>query len=160
MSLAVIDIVFIALILILVVRCTLRGFVVEVMSMASLVLGVLGAIFFYKNGAVFVEKRFAIAGFPSKLLAFIGIFFVIFIMVKILEYILRDIINRINLGGVDRFLGFLFGLVEGTLLTALALFFLSGQPLFDAAPLLEKSLFARFLLPLMGVVLPAAGLRF
>jgi membrane protein required for colicin V production len=157
MPVAAVDIVFAVLVLILVVRCTLRGFIEEVMSMAALVSGVLGAIFFYKNGAVFVEERFLIAGLPAKLLAFAGIFFILFAAVKVLEYILRDIIRRIHLGGLDRFLGFLFGLLEGALLVTLALFFLLSQPLFDAAPLLEDSLFARFLLPLIGIVLPAVG---
>jgi hypothetical protein len=39
---------------------------------------------------------------------------------------------------------------EGILLIAVVLFLLSVQPLVDAAPLLEGSLFARLLLPLVA----------
>ncbi|MDR2377094.1 MAG: CvpA family protein [Treponema sp.] len=166
-SFKLIDYVFFGLTLLLVIRCTLRGFIAEFMTLASLVLGALGSLFLYRPCAAFLRDhglRTFTGNLPSfiqkllpalvqnipEILAFVLIFIVIFFAVKLVEYLLKDIIQRISLGGVDRFLGFLFGMVEGIMITSLLLLFLSIQPVFNAAPLLEGSFFAEILLPLIG----------
>jgi membrane protein required for colicin V production len=145
---ALIDIIFAALTVIFVVRCALRGFIGEIMSMASVVLGLLAAFFFYKNGGVFIREKF-MPGMEiiPDVLAFIALFLIVFILIKILESMLKEIIEGINLGGADRFLGIIFGLAEGIIVVSLILFVLTIQPLFDPAAVLNKSLFARLLLP-------------
>jgi membrane protein required for colicin V production len=80
----------------------------------------------------------------------VGLFLVTFVLVKILERILKDIAERVKLGGIDRALGLALGLLEGLLVVSAALFVLSIQPLFDPSALLEGSIFARILLPLVG----------
>jgi membrane protein required for colicin V production len=149
-GIAVIDIVFIALAIILTIRCALRGFIGELMSMASVALGLLAALFFYKNGGLFIEEKF-MPGMKiiPRILAFIALFLIVFVVIKILEGILKDIIERIRLGGADRFLGVIFGLVEGVIVISLVLFVLTIQPLFDPAPVLRNSFFAKILLPLI-----------
>lgn len=149
MNIATIDIVFGSLILILVVRCALRGFIEEFMSMAALVLGLLCAILFYKPGAEYVRSKLGDQYLP-ELVAFVGLFLIAFVLVKILERILKDIMEQVKLGGVDRLLGLLLGLVEGLLVVSAALFVLSKQPLFDSSALLDHSFFAKLLLPLIG----------
>jgi len=151
MNFATIDIVFASLALILAIRCTLRGFVEEFMSMAAIVLGVLAAILLYKPGAEYLRRQFDLQTLP-EVVAFAALFVLGFLVVKVLEHILRDIVQRIHLGSVDRLLGLALGLVEGLLVVSVVLFVLSVQPLFDPAALLEKSLFARYLLPLVGEV--------
>ncbi|MDR1100560.1 MAG: CvpA family protein [Treponema sp.] len=147
-SFAVIDIIFVVLAILLAVRCYLRGFLGELMSMGAFVLGVLAALFFYENGGEFIRKKFM----PDmeiipRILAFIALFLIVFLLVKILGSILKEIIEGIKLGGVDRILGAVFGLVEGVIVISLILFVLSIQPLFDSNPMLDKSVFARILLP-------------
>jgi membrane protein required for colicin V production len=146
----VIDIIFLVLIAILVVRCALRGFIGEVMSMASVVLGFLAALLLYRNGGVYLREKFMPdMKILSEILAFIAIFLIVFVVIKIVESILRGIIEGIHLGGADRFLGIVFGLLEGIVVTALILFVLTIQPLFDPQTILEQSFFAGFLLPLI-----------
>ncbi|MDR2102560.1 MAG: CvpA family protein [Treponema sp.] len=142
------DIVFAVLILLLVIRCALRGLIKELSAAASLVLGVLGGVFFHKQGGAFIRTKI-LAEVPvlPEILAFIGIFLLVFFAMKFLERILRDIIEGIHLGGADHALGILFGLVEGIALIGLILLGLTIQPLFDAHPLLAGSIFARILLP-------------
>ncbi|MDR1971095.1 MAG: CvpA family protein [Treponema sp.] len=165
-SLKIIDLVFIGLTLLLVIRCTLRGFISEFMTLASLVLGLLCSIFLYRNGAAFLRDRGLetlteripriirqflpglVRNIP-EIIAFILIFALVFILVKLVEYLLTDIVERINLGGVDRFLGFLFGMAEGIAVTSLLLLALMMQPIFNAGPLLEGSFFAELLIPLI-----------
>jgi uncharacterized membrane protein required for colicin V production len=65
---------------------------------------------------------------------------------------LRDIINRIRLGGLDHFLGAVFGLVEGITVAALVILVITIQPLFDKGAVLDKSMFAGFLTPKIETV--------
>jgi membrane protein required for colicin V production len=147
-GIAVIDIVFLALIIIFAVRGWVRGFIGEFLSMAAVVLGLLAAFFFYRNGAVFIRERFMpTLNFIPGILAFIAIFLIVFIVVKILERLLHDIVEGIMLGTVDHFLGIVLGLAEGVIVTALVLFVFSIQPLFDPASVFQNSVFARFMLP-------------
>jgi membrane protein required for colicin V production len=157
-----IDIIFIALLLIVVIRCALRGFIEEVMSMASVVAGIFSAVFFYKRGGAFLREQYMENfGVVPEILAFVILFFIPFVGIRIVEHIIKDIIIRVNLGGIDRLLGVLFGIIEGIALIALVLFVIDIQPLFDKNLLLEKSFFARFLLPVVGqvhrTVISAAG---
>ena len=148
MNLAVIDIIFAALVVIFTVRCALRGFISELLSMAALALGLLAALFFYAPGGDFIRERFmpAVKIIP-EVLAFAALFLIVYVAIKILESILKEIIEGIRLGSADRLLGIFFGLVEGIIVVSLILFLFSVQPLFDEKPLLEKSIFAELLLP-------------
>ena len=150
MNLAAIDIIFIALIIIFTVRCAIKGFISEIMSMASIVLGLLAALYFYKNGGEFVRIKFMpdMKVIP-EIIAFAALFLIVFITIKILEIMLKEIIEGIRLGGVDRFLGIFFGAAEGIVVISLVLFLLRIQPLFDPGSLLANSFFAKLLLPLI-----------
>ncbi|MDR2662682.1 MAG: CvpA family protein, partial [Treponema sp.] len=97
MRIVLLDIILGILMLILIIRCALRGFIEEMMSMASLVLGILAAVFFHKNGALFITRRFHLAGLAAEILAFGALFLIVFIAVKFLEYLLKDIVLRVNL---------------------------------------------------------------
>ena len=148
MNFTVIDIVFIALIGLLIVRCYLKGFVSELLSMAGYVLGLLAALFFYKNGADFLREKFwpGLQTIP-EILSFIFLFVIVLILVKLLAIMLKGIIDGIKLGGVDRVLGIIFGLAEGIAVVSLVLFVIRIQPLFNPSAILSESFFARILLP-------------
>ncbi|MDR0316707.1 MAG: CvpA family protein [Treponema sp.] len=150
MNLAVIDIIFIALIVIFTVRCALRGLISEVLSMAALVLGLLAALFFCGNGGEWIRLRF-MPGTQTipEVLAFIALFLIVFLAIKLVESMLKGIIEGVMLGSADRFFGILFGLLEGIIVVSLILFVLYIQPLFDPHPLLENSVFARLLMPII-----------
>jgi membrane protein required for colicin V production len=159
MGMAVIDIVFLGLIAILIIRSGLRGFIKEVMSMASVALGLLAAVLFYRRGAAFVRTKILedVAVLP-ELIAFAALLAIVFFAIKILEHILRDIVSRINMGGLDHALGLVVGLLEGLVLVRLLLFVIDIQPLFSAESLLENSAIAKLLDPLMRELkLPSAG---
>jgi membrane protein required for colicin V production len=143
-----IDVVFAILIVIAAVRGAFRGFVTEVGSAASLILGIGGAILFYRPGARLIAGRFG-ESMWNPLIAFLVLFLVIYVAVKLVERMLAALFDRLNLNRLDSALGFFLGIGEGLLLVAAALFFLSWQPFFDPAPILGNSLFARFLFPLL-----------
>jgi len=147
---SVLDIVFIVLIALFVIRCYLKGFIGEILSMAAIILGLFASLFFYKNGGEFVRARFMPeAKIVPEVIAFISLFLIVFLIIKFLEAIFKNIIYGVKLGNADRFLGVIFGLAEGIAVISLVLFLLQIQPLFDPSSLLQDSIFARLLLPLI-----------
>ncbi len=148
MGLAVIDVVFVIIIAIFALRCALRGIVGELMSMAAVVLGILAAIFFFRKTAELIRGKFIpdVKALP-EIVAFIAVFIIVFAAIKILETILKDIIERIQLGGPDRFLGFFLGIAEGLIIVCLLLFLITVQPFVEPELILEGSLFADNLMP-------------
>ena len=158
MNFAVIDIIFIVLIMIFTVRCAVKGFISELMSMASVILGLLASLYFYKKGGEFIRIKFMpeLKIIPG-IIAFVVLFLIVFVAIKILESMLRDIIEGIRLGGVDRILGIFFGIAEGVVVVSLVLFVFSVQPLFDPGPLFANSFFAGLLLPLITGIGNSSG---
>lgn len=113
-------------------------------------LGILASLFFYTNGGEYLRVKF----WPDlkiipEVIAFIALFLIVFITVKLLEIMLKGIINGVRLSGVDRFIGIFFGLAEGIAVVSLILFVLRIQPLFDSSLILSESFFAKLLLPLI-----------
>ncbi|MDR2535733.1 MAG: CvpA family protein [Treponema sp.] len=155
-TIAMLDIILLILMLIFVVRCTLQGFVKEVLSMTSWICGILGAIFFYKQGAAFIRTMFfQDVRLLPEVLAFAAVFFIIFLLIKIFEVLIKDIVNAVDLGGVDRFMGTLVGFVEGLACIVFVLFLITIQPIFETEPILEGSFFAEYFLPLIERHIPA-----
>ena len=144
----VIDIIFIILIALMLVHGYVRGFITELFSWAAIVVAILAAVYLHPAGAAFIRGRaMSDVRYVPEILAFAGIFFIAMMICKMLERLLKNIILGVNLGGLDRILGAVFGLVEGAALTALILFVLSVQPFFDVSSLIGDSFFAQFLLP-------------
>ena len=148
MNIAAVDILFIVIIAIFTLRCAVRGFVSEVMSVAAMVLGLLSAIFFFRKGALIIRGRFMpeMETLP-KIIAFAALFLIVFVAVKILGKMLKEILQGVKLDGLDRFLGFIVGLAEGVIVVCLLLFLINVQPFADPAQILERSFFAEMLMP-------------
>lgn len=151
MNIETIDIILGALFIIFVLRCTLRGFVEEFMSVAAIVLGLIVGFLLFKNGADYLQTKIGLTVFP-ELAAFVLLFVGTFVVIKILEVILHDIIERIHINSMDHIFGLLLGFVEGALIISLILLILTYQPLFDSSSLLQKSWFAKLLLPIIGEI--------
>jgi len=152
MQIAIVDIVFLGIIAVFALRCAIRGMVSELMSMAALILGLLAAVFFFRKAAEIVRDRLmpGISVFP-EIVSFIALFLVVFAAIKILEKMLKEIIEGVKLNGPDRFFGFIFGFAEGVLVVCLLLFVINIQPFVHPELILHKSFFAELLLPfIMG----------
>ena len=144
----VIDLIFLSLILLMLIHDYIKGFVEELFSWAALVLSVLAAVFFHSPAAAFIRtKTMENVRLIPEILGFAAIFIIVLIVIKLLEKLLKEIILGANLGGVNKILGAVFGLVEGFALTAIILFIISVQPLFDPSKVIGESIFAQFLLP-------------
>jgi len=147
-NIPVIDIIFFIFIVLMVIHGFLKGFIGELFSWAPLVLALCTAIFLYPAGAELIRKH-ALQGIKliPEILAFVAIFAVIILILKLLEHVLKDIVDGAQLGGIDKILGMLFGFLEGVALTAAILLVLNILPV--TSKVIEDSFFAQFLLPLI-----------
>jgi membrane protein required for colicin V production len=151
----IVDIVFIVLLFLLMIRSTLRGFVTEFLSLAAVACGLAAAIMLYRAGATFLRERYLDMKYLPEIIAFVVLFFIPFAFVKIIQYVLTDIVDRINLHAVDRFLGFVLGFAEGIVVISLILVLFTVQPVFDVEPLLKGSFFSELFLPVIRGESPA-----
>jgi membrane protein required for colicin V production len=146
---AVIDIVFAVVILVLTVRGLLRGFIEEVFSLGALVLGLAAAVLFSGSLARPVEQTFGIPAGWGQVVAFLAVFLVVYIVLKLVEKALHGLAEKVQLENLDKALGFIFGLLEGMVFVALAILVLRLQPFFNVDGLFRGSLTGRYLLPLV-----------
>jgi len=152
MKIAIIDIIFLAIIAIFSLRSAIRGFISELLSMAAFILGFLSAIFFFRKAALIIRDRFLpeMKTLP-EIISFVAIFLIVYAAIKLIELMLKEIIEGIKLNGPDHFLGFIFGFAEGVLVVCLLLFFINIQPFYPSGQILQGSFFADILLPfIMG----------
>lgn len=130
-------------------RGLMRGLVSELSSVAAPAAGVASAVFLYKWGAEVLRTQFHLQ-FAPEVVACLALFIIAFVLVKIVATVMRDGLEAAELDKVDRGLGFVLGLVEGTAIVALVLIVLQVQPLFDTKRLLADSSLAKALLPIVG----------
>jgi len=151
-NIPVIDMVFIVLIFLMLIHGYLKGFIAELFSWASLVLSLFAAIVLYPFGAELIRRKiFENVRIIPEILSFIIIFLIVTLFIKMLEHVLKDVVAGAKLGGVNKFLGAIFGLAEGIAVTAIILFILTIQPFFDPMKIIGDSFFAHILLPLIQI---------
>ena len=151
------DWIFVAVLALLGIRCMIKGFVAEVLSVAAVLVGILSALFLYKIvGPLLVGWGLPAApAIVPAAIAFAAVFIVGFLVVKLIERLLEEGIEAAQLGGVDRILGLALGLAEGLMIVCLVLVAMSlFEPSLKSIPgfsnLLRGSAFARILVPIVG----------
>ena len=153
-DLPVIDYIFVFLILLMIIHGYVKGFIEELFSWAALILAIWAAVLLNPAGAAFIRERtMQNVRVVPELLAFLAVFIIVMIVIKILERILKDVIEGTKLRAVNKIFGALFGIIEGLAFTALIIFVLTVQPLFDASGIFADSIFARYLLPFIKIPL-------
>lgn len=122
MPVTVLDLIVLAVVLISAVLAMVRGFVREVLSVASWVAAAAAAYFFYKPVVPYVQPYL-----EQKTVAVIvsaaAIFFIALIIASYITMKISDFVIDSRVGAIDRALGFIFGAVRGVLLVVIALLF-------------------------------------
>ena len=139
------DVIVLFIILIFAIVGFARGFIKAIFGKLCWILGILGAIFFYKKLAVYMRKSLVQNEIVSDILCFLIIFVVIFLLVKIIQIIVERIFDGEIMIGLDRALGFFFGILEGFVVISAIIFALIYQPWFDLAAFFEDSRILTFL---------------
>lgn len=122
MPVTILDVIVVVVVLISAVLAMVRGFVREVLSVASWVAAAAAAYFIYPHVLPLVQPYF-----DSKTVATIvsaaAIFFVALIIASYITMKISDFVIDSRVGAVDRALGFIFGAVRGLLLMIVAVWF-------------------------------------
>lgn len=150
---SIMDWIFTGIIILLAARCFVRGFVQEVLSVASYGVGLLSGLLFSNALIDVAVKKLGIQGIPASVeyvVAFIVCFVLGFLLMKIVEKLIREGLEAANLDIFDRVLGLVLGIGEGLLVVALALVIMDLQPFFNLDALLAESLYAGTLLPIVS----------
>ena len=143
-SYAPIDIVFVLILLFFTVSAAARGLIKEFFGKAAFVAGIVAAVLCTPLLEPFVGDGIRNALF-AKVVSFLLIFIIAFLVVKIVQEIVSRIFSGDILQGLDRALGFVFGIVEGLAVISLVIVALKVQPWFDTRPLFDSSIFYRIL---------------
>jgi membrane protein required for colicin V production len=114
------DLLIVIVLVVTVVSAFVKGFFVEVFSLAGVILGLFIAAANY--GALATWILFVIHNHPvANLIAFLLIALLVMLVASIAGRLLRGLFRGVGLGIVDRLLGAVFGLVEGCIVVTLVL---------------------------------------
>ena len=149
MTVTALDAVLAIILLAIVVKVTLSGFVTEFFSKAAAILGLACALFSYGKLAPFVVRFLGADVYPGAI-AFLAVFLVVYLVVKGTQQLVGSAFEGESMHNLDRALGFFLGVVEGVLLVATVLVALKAQPWIDVEWLMKDSVIMR----LMGPFLP------
>lgn len=142
MSLAIIDVVFLLIILALAINGAIKGFIAELLGKAAFLVGLLVGILFYDVLAITLIQWIPVVFF-AQILSFLLLFVITFIIIKLIQHLLSGIFKGDILGSLNKALGFFLGIGEGFLIVAFVLFILHAQPWMETDSLLQGSFFNR-----------------
>lgn len=147
-----IDIVFLLVVLTFAIIGAINGFLNEVFGKAAPVVSIWVAILFYGQLVSPIEKHLKIH-LVSVVLSFLLIFIIAFIVMKILQTTIKNIFGGEIFKDLDRFLGFVFGFLEGLAVVGVVLILMKAQPWFNVDTILDGSFFSRILNPVISIPL-------
>lgn len=148
-----VDWVFAGIVVLLAVRCFVRGFVQELLSVAAYAAGLISGLLFSNTLLDFAAKRVGLDSLSPSVqyvIAFIVCFIAGFLIMKLIEKLIREGLEAANLEIFDRILGLALGIAEGLAIAAFALVLMEIQPFFDTTAILSNSIFAGTILPIIG----------
>ncbi len=99
-----------------------RGFVREVLSIASWIAAAAAAFFLYKP-LIPLVRPYIESATVSSVVAAAAVFFVALILASYITTKISDFVIDSRIGAIDRSLGFMFGAARGLLLVVIALLF-------------------------------------
>ena len=149
MSFQVIDWVFSIIILLFAITGIIKGFIDNVFGKIAFIAGIILGYFFYKDIAATILKDVKIQ-FAANIIAFLLIFVVTFLVIKIIQMIIARVFQWSILKSLDRTLGFIFGLVEGTAVVCLIIFILTAQPFFNVHTIFDDSFYVNIVTSLFN----------
>lgn len=143
-----IDIIFIVIILFFAVTACVSGLIRELFGKLAVVAGAVAAFFFSGKLSPYLFKIINNKT-VDLVIAFLLIFIAVFLFVKIIQILFKNIFSGEILKSLDHVLGFIFGAIEGVAIVSCVLILLEAQIWFDASSLIDGSTISSFLIPVL-----------
>ena len=99
-----------------------KGFIIQIASVAALILGILCAVWFSGKGEHYLKDWFSLSSKYLPVICFAIVFIVVVIIVFLLGKLLEMLIKIAALGIVNRLLGGVFGIIKYGLIISTVLF--------------------------------------
>ncbi len=147
-NIGILDLVVIAIVLFTSLGCTFAGFSRSAAKSLGWVLCYPIALYLTSILANIIHDNTNIVLFLSTMFAFAVISVVIFALFNILGSFLGRILSGVGLSAIDSLLGFVWGVLVSLFLSFLVIYIISGQPVFNVQPLIDKSFMYDLLSPL------------
>ena len=103
-----------------------RGLVLELASLAGLVLGIYAAIHFSDFTEQFLIDSFHAGGQYLHVVAFIITLVVVIVVIYLIGKLIEKLLDLVALGFFNKLLGLVFGLLKGALLVSVVLFVINS----------------------------------
>jgi len=103
-----------------------KGFIVELASLAALVLGIWGAIKFSDWTAGFITRTTSFHSDHLSTIAFVITFIIIVILIHILGKVLDNAVKAVALGFLNRLAGIIFGVLKTAVILSIFLLLFDG----------------------------------
>jgi len=135
MPLNYLDILFAILLLLFAWRGFRKGLVIEIATLAALVLGILLAYYFSDMAAEQLKNFFSISNHYLKAISFILIFIVVLLVVILMGKLIEKLADVMMLGFLNKLAGAIFGILKGALFISIFIFIIglvsSGDHIFS-----------------------------
>ncbi|MBQ0166016.1 MAG: CvpA family protein [Treponema sp.] len=149
-GLVIIDYIFLLIILVIAISATIKGFLGEVFSKAAFFLGIILALVFYGKLMPYMAKWVSIP-FLQALLSFVAIFIGVYLVLRIIQVILKKIFLSGNImKGLDKSLGFFLGIIEGFIVVFLVLFLINALPFENITQIVRGSFFQKIFIKIIS----------
>ena len=116
-----IDLVFSLILIIAAIQGFRKGFIIELASLAALILGIWGGIKFSDFTAGFITKHTGYQSEHLTTIAFLVTFIVIIILVHMMGKMLDNVVKAIFLGFLNRLAGIIFGVLKAAVILSILL---------------------------------------
>jgi len=122
MPLTLLDIALLVVMLISGILAMVRGFMREILSIASWLIAAVVTLYGYSRAEMFV-KQYVTNDLVAKAVAIGGLFLLTLLIISLFTVKISDLILDSRVGALDRSLGFLFGLARGLVIMVVAFLF-------------------------------------
>lgn len=112
------DLIFFGIIIVSAIFALLRGGISEVLSLSTWFIA-LWLMHKFGNYINHLIPNAVTSSFLRSIIVYIIIFIIVAIFIAILRKIFASVINALNLGGLNRLLGFVFGIIRGVFICAI-----------------------------------------
>jgi uncharacterized membrane protein required for colicin V production len=154
-DLTVPDMIVLGLCAVLGVRGAMKGFTWQLVRTIGLIAALWAATRFYGPVGTWIDGQFPVPSFAAPMIAWVAVVVGVFLTFKYLAHVVKGAVKSVNMGGIDRALGFVLGAVMGLAFSA-AGFVIWGHTAGEDELLstLEGSVSARFMAQTVDVVKP------